>query len=128
MYAVAGSHYWPCEAKYLREIFARLCSENTTSSPLNERALSSWLGSGTKTTTQGSSEVVSTADQRVTTKLMQTESEVKNPLKHQGANVGTTDTAVNARIVDKVPKTDCKYPTGDGDNAGSGGMDLVGEE
>ena len=53
---------------------------------------------------------------------------MKNPLKHQGANVGTTDTAVNARIVDKVPKTDCKYPTGGGDNAGSGGMDSVGEE
>ena len=58
---------------------------------------------------------------------MQTKSEVKNLLKHQGANVGTTDTAANARMVDKVPKSDCKYPIGDGEKDGSEIINSVGE-
>ena len=80
-------------AREIGEISARLRSENTTSTPLTERTLPSWLGSGIKPITRGLPKKAFTADQRVT------KSEMKNLLKHQGAKAGITDTAANARIV-----------------------------
>ena len=84
-------------------------------------------------TKQGSSDVISTANQRVTTEPMKTNDsetmfEVENSSNHQGANFGTAYTVVKARMVDNVPKSDLKHSSADGDNAKSGVMESGGEE